>query len=1294
MTTTLVVPANREWRVIVIDNSSNERAEVRRLLLQASDRHYTFLEADSGNAGLRLVLDETTGPIACVILGDNLSDLDKLEVLFAVTGPDGLTFCPLVVLTEDHSYEFTRTLIRAGAQDCLIRGQMTGESLTRSIENAIERWTICNELLSQKSEHDDLAAIVACTDEAIVGKSLDGTITCWNKGAQKLFGYTAEEVIGKPGTLLVPENKIDEVQQSLARVRLGDTVHLETVRRAKDGTLLDALLTVSPVRSPLGKIVGAAKIARDISHQKRNEAIIRQQEAEFRSLFEAAGTGNVEVDLASKRFRRVNQKFCEIVGYAADELLSGMKIRDITHPDDSDWDSTPKIAYRDSRNEILEVEKRWVRKDGNVIWIHLTSSVIHDSTGLPMRLLGSVTDITTRKGSEEGLRRNAEQLKLALEASGAGMWWWEPNCGTSWDDQFHEMYAFPTDSPRSLDSWLGAIHQDDRARVQQRVREVLETPGDDDWEIEFRVLHPTGERWMCGLGQATRDSTGQLARMIGLNLDVTARKRTNEAMRESEERLRLAIEATATGLWTWEVESDAVTWSPECYQIHGLSEGMFDGTGAGFFCLVHPNDRSRVESVVRQAIDSRTLYECDFRIVRPDGTATWVANRGRCSYDAIGRPLRLLGTITDISDRKQSEEQLQRSNETFARLIENNPFGMYVVDADFRLRQISQGAHKVFAGIRPLIGRDFEEIIRVIWPEPFASEVLKRFHHTLDTGEAYVAPSTVECRADIGEVEAYDWRIDQVTLPDGRHGVVCYFYDLSERQRWEAVLQSKEQEIRSITDNTPDIVTRFDRHLRHVFVNPAFERATGRSVVEVLGRTIREVEMPTELCDKWDKAIREVFQNRALSSLDFAFERPDGRRYFTARLVPEIGRDGEVEFVLGVTQDVTEWKRKDDALRMADKRKDEFLATLAHELRNPLAPIRNGVSVLRMSRLPAEVGEVVGMMDRQLGHMVNLVDDLLDVSRVRTGKITLRSEPVIVQEALAAAIEACRPTIDEKSHKLDVDLPACPIIVTGDKTRLVQIAANLLTNAAKYSEPDSHIRLFATEEESQAVISVSDTGMGISPELLPTLWDLFTQVRDTLDKAQGGLGIGLSLVKRLVEMHGGSVAAASDGIGHGSTFIVRLPIASTSQSPTIVTPHRTESSSTRSAVRRVLVVDDNPDSAASLAMLLRIWGHTIDTAHNGPTALQRALEFKPDVVFLDIGLPGGMDGYDVARQIRTDPGLAKTVLVALTGWGSDDDKRNSKAAGFDFHLTKPVEVDAVETLLAHVSKLQRPVASD
>jgi signal transduction histidine kinase len=367
-------------------------------------------------------------------------------------------------------------------------------------------------------------------------------------------------------------------------------------------------------------------------------------------------------------------------------------------------------------------------------------------------------------------------------------------------------------------------------------------------------------------------------------------------------------------------------------------------------------------------------------------------------------------------------------------------------------------------------------------------------------------------------------------------------------------------------------------------------------------------------------------------------------------------------------------------LREADRRKDEFLAMLAHELRNPLAPIRNAVHVMKLLDTPdPNVRRSRDMIERQVQHLARLVDDLLEVSRITSGKIKLYKEPVDLAAVVARAVETSRPLIDARRHRLTVTLPPQTVCVEGDVTRLAQVLANLLNNAAKYTPDGGQIWLTAEAAGGEAVVRVRDTGMGIAADLLPTLFELFTQGDRSLARSEGGLGIGLTLVKRLVEMHGGRVEVSSAGPGKGSEFTVRLPALPPG---TVRRAAAAACDLTDAPCRRVLVVDDNKDSAESLAMLLAIKGHEVSTAHDGPGALEAARTFRPEVVLLDIGLPG-MDGFTVAQRLREQPEFAQVGLLALTGYGQEEDRRRAEEAGFNAHMVKPADVDALQLFLAN-----------
>jgi signal transduction histidine kinase len=418
------------------------------------------------------------------------------------------------------------------------------------------------------------------------------------------------------------------------------------------------------------------------------------------------------------------------------------------------------------------------------------------------------------------------------------------------------------------------------------------------------------------------------------------------------------------------------------------------------------------------------------------------------------------------------------------------------------------------------------------------------------------------------------------------------------------------------------------------------------------------------------------------NGFEIAIERPDGSCWTAlAHANPIHDESGAVIGAVNVLVDITERKQAEDAVREADRRKSEFLATLAHELRNPLAPIRNGLQIIRLANHDEDaVQEARAMMERQVAHMVRLIDDLLDLSRITNGKIELRKERIELAAAVQDAVEAIHPCMEASGHELTINVPTRPVYVDGDRTRLAQIFANLLNNSAKFTERGGRVQLTVDVQGSDVVVSVKDNGIGIPADMLPRIFNMFTQVDRSLDRSQGGLGIGLSLVRGLVEMHGGRVEAHSAGVGAGSEFTVRLPVM-LSQVRRSGNKDRESDEINAGSVRRILIVDDYEDSAICLGLMLKIMGHETLTAHDGLEAVQAAATFRPDVMLLDIGLPK-LNGYEVCRRIREQPWGERMVLIALSGWGQEEDKLRSKEAGFNFHMVKPVDPAALEKLLA------------
>ena len=427
--------------------------------------------------------------------------------------------------------------------------------------------------------------------------------------------------------------------------------------------------------------------------------------------------------------------------------------------------------------------------------------------------------------------------------------------------------------------------------------------------------------------------------------------------------------------------------------------------------------------------------------------------------------------------------------------------------------------------------------------------------------------------------------------------------------------------------------------------------------------------------------------HRTRLSNEIELVRPDGRVVYVQNDVePLFDTQGAIYGCVSVCVDLTDRKLAESVLRDADRRKDEFLATLSHELRNPLAPIRTALEVMRIGRGNWElVDKARATMERQLMHLVRITDDLLDVSRITQNKVELRCERLDLRSVLHSAIESTRPLIDAQEHTLMLDLPSAPVWVDGDFTRLSQVFANLLNNATKYTDRGGQITVAASMDAHRTTVIVSDTGLGVPKPMLDRIFEMFTQVQEFRDRTQGGLGIGLTLAKRLIELHGGTIDASSEGPGCGTTFSVRLPLSAPIERAAAAETAMSE----RRPECRVLVAEDNPDAAEMMRVMLSFKGHDVRVAANGLQAVAIAEQFDPHIGFLDIGMPG-LDGYEAARRIRDLLG-ARIVLVALTGWGQDEDKRRSKEAGFDHHLTKPPEPEMLDRLITECRREDPPI---
>ena len=607
------------------------------------------------------------------------------------------------------------------------------------------------------------------------------------------------------------------------------------------------------------------------------------------------------------------------------------------------------------------------------------------------------------------------------------------------------------------------------------------------------------------------------------------------------------------------------------------------------------------------------------------------------------------------------------SDERFRKFMENSPACVFIKDAAGRYVFMNAAA-QTLVGVKDWAGKTDEELI----PPEVARKVRENDARVLAADAPVTFPLTYPTAAGPRHLHSTKFPLRDA---DGSALVGSVTVDVTQQAR-------SAEELRLVTDTMSVGVVRCSRDMRYVWANRVFAGWAGKMAEEMAGMPIEEVIGADGLAD-----MRPYFE-RVLRGERVEYERIASfprlrQRWIHAVAEPTFDEAGRPDGWVGVVSDIHDRKLMEQALRDADRRKDEFLATLAHELRNPLAPIRNAVAILtKKGPLDPELAWSRAVLDRQVEHMARLIDDLLDIARIASGKLRIRKELIGLERAVDLAIETSGPHLNAAGHRLSVLLPSERVTLEADPTRLAQVLSNLLNNAARYTEGRGTISLAAEVESGQVVISVEDDGIGFPPEVATQLFEPFSQLTSARERPHGGLGLGLSLVQGIVELHGGSVEARSAGPGKGSEFIVRLPL------PSINVKAEENNGQNKLghepvAGLRVLVADDNRDAADSLKRLLSLYGYEVQVAYDGGAAIKLAQTFSPRAAVLDLGMPGA-NGFDVARDLRLHYG-SEITLIALTGWGQEGDRRRAIEAGFDYHLTKPVDPGALNDLLAEAA---------
>jgi PAS domain S-box-containing protein len=771
----------------------------------------------------------------------------------------------------------------------------------------------------------------------------------------------------------------------------------------------------------------------------------------------------------------------------------------------------------------------------------------------------------------------------------------------------------------------------------------------------------------------------------------------------SERRFRQMVEALPAAVYTIDAAGRLMYFNPAAVELTGRRPEIGIDRWCVSWKLYRPDGAPLAHADSPMAItlrDGRAVRGEELIVERPNGTRVWCMPYPTPLLDAGGRVVGAINMLVDVSDRKHAEERLRDSERRFTRFMHNLPGLAWIKDLQGRYVYANGAAEDAFAtALTELLGKTDEQV----FPAATAAEFAANDRQVLDDDCSIQTIETLEH----GDGTVHYSVVSKFPIPgqDGRPAMIGgVAIDVTELKQAEQALRRSEAWFRTLAEASPALIWRVDSDGHFTYVNPRFLEYCGRTEDELLNEGWLPLLHPDGAAG-YIAAVDAAQRERTRLQAVVRVRHRDGTwRWIESYALPLSGDYGEYLGHVGTSLDVTERKQFEDALSEADSRKDEFLAMLAHELRNPLAPIRNSIEIMRRIAMPGHGGvqdpatahgaspprspgagaleSVVQTLDRQVNQLVRLVDDLLDVSRISHGRIELRREQVDLASVVHHTVEAVLPLCNDMGQELIVTLPPHPVHVNADPARLAQIIGNLLSNACKFTGKGGRIWLTVAPDSASppasVVIRVRDTGIGIASEQLSRIFDMFMQADTSLERAGSGLGIGLTLVKTLVDMHGGTVDVRSDGIGQGSEFIVRLPLSADVPAPAAPPPGDVH---IKPVQRRILVVDDNRDSADSLAMLLRLSGHETMAVYDGLQAVDAASSFRPGVILMDIGLPK-LNGFEAARRIRERQPQSDLLIVALTGWGQDSDRLASREAGFDAHLVKPVDELTLARLLA------------
>lgn len=1067
---------------------------------------------------------------------------------------------------------------------------------------------------------------------------------------------------------------------------------------------------------------GAMRSAKNRAEFFMEEAL-RQYE-EMRTTLSSIGDGVIVTD-SKGRVMLLNSVAEALTGWTSREARE-RPVEHVFHIVDEETNTKVESTLVHVLHEGIVVAatkaRALIAKDGRKRPVDHSAAPIRSKKGELTGLVLVFRDVTDRRQAERELRESEERFRLMADNAPVLIWMSDLNKQYTFFNRAWLEFTGRAAEEEYGDGWMESLHPDDRQRCLESYSSALASRS--SFRREYRLRRADGEyRWILDTGIPRLAKDGTFDGYIGSCIDISDRKDAEEAWRAQRKWFRITLRSIGDAVIATDIKGRVLFLNPVAQALTGWTQKEAELQPLeGVFRIINEYTRHPVENPASKALAEGTVIGLsgDTILLAKDGSERPIDDSAAPIQDEKGRVIGVVLIFRDVTERRRAEEARRH----LAAIVESSDDAIISETFDGKITSWNKAAERLFGYVsEEIIGKP----ISLLAPLEHAGE-LPAVSEQVRRGETTKHFETKGRRKD---GRTMDVSINISAIRDAQGSVVgasAIARDITERKR-------KEQTARFLAHVSTTVASLVDYELTLQTVAklavPFFADWCAISMLEANGSLRRaalahtdptKVELAQKLFQRFpddpgprhgtlnvlrtgkprlisdlnESVLRERIQDDEL----FTMAQNLGLRSYMAMPLSARGKTiGVITFILAesgrryedpdlaVGEELAyraavaiENAQLYQALKESDKRKNEFLAMLAHELRNPLAPVRNALHILKVSpNNPSVSAQARDMAERQVHYLTRLVDDLLDVSRIMRGKIELRKERLELSTLIGRAVETAQPLIDSGGHELTVSVPDQPVCLEADLIRMAQVISNLLNNAAKYTQSGGHIWLTAEEADDQVLIRVRDSGIGIDPEMLPRIFDMFMQVAPTDARSQGGLGIGLTLVRNLVEMHHGTVEAHSAGLEQGSEFIVRLPAAQVNRQggsetrldpcePTPPSPHC-----------RVLVVDDNVDAADSLGMLLRLQGHDVKIAHSGPEALEAVRESEPQLILLDLGMPG-MDGYEVARRVRSEHGSSNIVIAALTGWGQEQDRQRSKAAGFQHHLTKPIELSALEAL--------------